>query len=69
MFFKKLACNCNSQGSNSESCDDLSGNCSCKSNVVGSKCSDCEPGYYEFPNCTGGPKSMILHNESHSNDN
>ena len=53
MTFKTfLECVCSSSGSNSTSCSS-SGDCSCKPNVVGTKCTACEPGYYGFPNCTG----------------
>ena len=48
------ACDCNDQGSISESCDKY-GICSCKANVIGNKCTDCNvPGYYGVPNCTTG---------------
>ena len=46
------ACECSSSGSTSTSCTS-SGVCSCKSNVVGTKCSACNSGYYGFPNCQG----------------
>ena len=46
-------CGCSSSGSNSTSCSS-SGDCSCKLNVVGTKCTTCESGYYDFPNCQQG---------------
>ena len=30
-----------------------SGVCTCKSNVVGTKCTACQSGYFGFPNCRG----------------
>ena len=47
-----VACGCNAEGSSSIECDKY-GLCSCKSNVVGTKCTDCASGYYGFHNCTG----------------
>ena len=46
------ACECSSTGSDSTSCSS-SGVCTCKSNVVGAKCTACNSGYYGFPNCQG----------------
>ena len=50
--FKFSACGCNAQGSSSIECDS-NGFCTCKSNIVGTKCTDCASGYYGFHNCTG----------------
>ena len=46
------ACDCNISGSISTSCNS-SGECTCKSNVSGTKCATCMSGYYGFPNCQG----------------
>ncbi|KAK3796923.1 hypothetical protein RRG08_032228 [Elysia crispata] len=46
-----LDCNCNPDGSESFSCTGDGGNCVCKENVIGRKCSACAQGYYGFPNC------------------
>ena len=47
------ACECITQGekegSNGECNAD--GECSCKDNVEGAKCSECSAGYEEFPDC------------------
>ena len=43
---------CSSGCSSSTSCSS-NGECSCKSNVVGTKCTACESGYFGFPNCQG----------------
>ena len=52
-YIKKIsACGCSSSGSSSTTCSS-SGICSCKSNVVGTKCTACESGYSGFPNCQG----------------
>ena len=49
-----LACNCNVNGSEngSISCDQY-GKCTCKNNVVGDKCHECEIDFFGFPNCRG----------------
>ena len=47
-----LACDCNDKGSKYHMCDS-DGNCDCKSNVIGNKCTACMSGYYRFPNCHG----------------
>ena len=47
-----LECECNITGSMPTICDSK-GNCICKPHVVTSKCTECEYGYYEFPNCKG----------------
>ena len=39
-FFSRAACNCNSQGSLNESCNEF-GVCNCKSGVLGIKCDSC----------------------------
>ncbi|CAN9515277.1 unnamed protein product [Ophioblennius macclurei] len=46
-------CNCSRPGIESldSSCDTLSGQCSCKNNVVGRQCDRCAPGFYGYPNC------------------
>ena len=46
------ACGCSSSGSSMTSCNAI-GECTCKSNVVGTKCTACEPDYFGFPNCQG----------------
>ena len=46
-------CQCNEDGSVAETCDDGSGKCSCKPNVVGDKCTQCQAEYHGFPNCEG----------------
>ena len=52
-------CLCNEDGSTSISCDDISGNCVCRPNVVGSKCDQCDDSHYDFPDCPG---IMIINN-------
>ncbi|KAL5265606.1 hypothetical protein ACHWQZ_G006355 [Mnemiopsis leidyi] len=39
-------CQCNPQGSLNNNCDLYTAQCECKDGVVGSKCDECEPGYY-----------------------
>ena len=52
LFKTFKACKCSTSGSLSTSCDS-SGQCTCKTNVVGTKCTDCKSGFYAFPNCQG----------------
>ena len=42
------ACSCNDTGSNSSSCEENGGQCSCKPNVDGLSCDRCKPGFYDF---------------------
>ena len=53
LFFQISACNCNSQGSIDVLCNDK-GVCNCKANVVGSKCTECAAGYFNYPTCQEG---------------
>lgn len=43
-----IKCQCNSDGTqqNGQSCHISSGQCQCKQNVIGVKCTNCKPGYY-----------------------
>ena len=45
-------CTCNEFGSKNLTCD-CDGKCSCKSNIVGDTCDQCEIEHYDFPNCKG----------------
>ncbi|KAK6176840.1 hypothetical protein SNE40_015066 [Patella caerulea] len=49
-----LGCDCDLTGSVSRECEQLGGQCQCKTNVVGRRCDQCAPGTYNFgPNgCT-----------------
>ncbi|KAL1020660.1 hypothetical protein UPYG_G00002990 [Umbra pygmaea] len=46
-------CNCSRPGVTTldVSCDTDSGQCRCKSNVIGRQCDRCSPGFYGYPNC------------------
>lgn len=44
---------CNEEGSRDVSCDDDTGKCICKTNVIGDKCDFCSPGFHRFPQCSG----------------
>uniref|UniRef100_A0A8C3IVW1 Laminin subunit alpha 3 n=1 Tax=Chrysemys picta bellii TaxID=8478 RepID=A0A8C3IVW1_CHRPI len=46
-----LPCNCHKAGATSSACNPLGGQCSCKPNVIGRRCSRCQTGYYGFPFC------------------
>ncbi|XP_078680702.1 laminin subunit alpha-5-like isoform X1 [Branchiostoma floridae x Branchiostoma belcheri] len=48
-------CNCNPQGSSSQTCSPLGGQCPCKDNIVGRSCDVCATGYFGFPNCRECP--------------
>ena len=45
-------CQCSELGSVNPKCDNITGQCSCKSNIHFRQCDDCVPGYDKFPNCT-----------------
>ena len=55
MYSSYLGCDCNDLGSNSTSCH-TNGQCFCKANIVGYKCTECKSGYHGFPDCTGKTK-------------
>ncbi|XP_066526408.1 laminin subunit alpha-5 isoform X2 [Hoplias malabaricus] len=46
-------CNCSRPGVTSQdiNCDTHSGQCRCKTNVIGRQCDRCAPGFYGYPNC------------------
>ncbi|CAM4504786.1 unnamed protein product [Lepidochelys olivacea] len=46
-----LPCGCHKAGATSSACNPLGGQCSCKPNVIGRRCSRCQTGYYGFPFC------------------
>ena len=49
-----LPCNCDRQGSVDQNCEELGGQCRCKSQyITGRTCNRCRLGYYGFPNCRG----------------
>ena len=41
-------CDCDPTGSESTICDEYSGQCQCKKNVVGRRCHKCAPAFYGF---------------------
>lgn len=51
IFFFHLACDCNSVGSLDNFCDSQTGNCKCRLNTYGRQCDECQPGYWNYPNC------------------
>ncbi|NXI01440.1 LAMA5 protein, partial [Pachycephala philippinensis] len=44
-----LPCDCHSTGAVSPTCSPLGGQCVCRPNVIGRRCSRCQTGYYGFP--------------------
>ncbi|KAM4686050.1 LOW QUALITY PROTEIN: laminin subunit alpha-3 [Amazona ochrocephala] len=46
-----LPCNCHSAGAMSPTCNPVGGQCICRPNVIGRRCSQCQTGYYGFPFC------------------
>lgn len=45
------ACDCNSIGATDNECDLITGQCSCHPNTYGRECDQCQPGFWNFPNC------------------
>ena len=48
-----LECGCNLNNSITQLCEAISGNCTCKENYIGSKCTECVPGFFGYPDCKG----------------
>ncbi|KAM8966898.1 laminin subunit alpha-3 [Pelodytes ibericus] len=46
-----VPCSCNLEGAISPSCNPAGGQCTCRSNIIGRRCSRCATGYYGFPYC------------------
>ena len=47
-----VECKCSGEGSKSNVCDSKTGKCTdCKDNVVGDFCTECNKGYFKFPDC------------------
>ncbi|XP_038057388.1 laminin subunit alpha-like isoform X2 [Patiria miniata] len=46
-----LPCECDRQGSQSFNCEQLGGQCQCRPNIAGRRCSRCKIGFYQFPSC------------------
>ena len=59
LYHNFKACYCNGNGSYGISCD-VNGVCSCKANIINSKCDICQDGFYNFPNCEGKQNYMGL---------
>ena len=52
-YFMK-ECNCNELGSTTFICDQMSGQCDCKSDlIVGTQCDSSKDGFFNFPNPEG----------------
>lgn len=45
------ACECDLQGSYDEFCNPSNGQCPCRQNTYGRQCNQCQPGFFNFPNC------------------
>lgn len=45
------ACDCDPRGSVSELCDQVRGQCACRSEVTGRRCDHCRTGHWDFPLC------------------
>ena len=53
-FFSKFEeCGCNQEGSHSLTCQQDTGKCFCKPNIVGDNCDQCYEGYFNHPHCQG----------------
>lgn len=46
-----VGCNCDPHGSVSELCDQVSGQCACRSEITGQRCKRCQMGFWGFPSC------------------
>uniref|UniRef100_A0A8C6ZTL4 Laminin subunit alpha 3 n=1 Tax=Nothoprocta perdicaria TaxID=30464 RepID=A0A8C6ZTL4_NOTPE len=46
-----VPCKCHQAGATSPACSPLGGQCPCRPNVIGRRCSRCRTGYYGFPFC------------------
>ena len=44
-----LECECNEEGSVDNTCDEVSGKCTCKEHIVGDKCDQSSEEYFGFP--------------------
>ena len=55
-----LECECDIKGSNSTSCDS-NGMCTCKPKFTGSKCTECDSGFFGFPECKGKNLRVNIH--------
>ena len=53
IFFFLRPCNCDREGSVSNSCD-ATGQCKCKENVIGKQCNQCKAGHFDLD--TTNPK-------------
>ena len=47
------ACECNEEGSVGIECDEASGKCTCKENIIGDKCTQCATEFWGFSDCQG----------------
>ena len=45
------ACNCHNLGSLDPFCRETDGQCNCAENAYGRRCNECQPGYWNFPDC------------------
>lgn len=52
-LFSFSACQCSQEGSLHSTCDQDTGQCSCRPKVTGLRCDSCVPGAYGFPHCEG----------------
>ena len=50
----ELDCQCNAFGSTNKSCDQIDGQCYCKTGYEGIKCDKCAPGSHAFENSIKG---------------
>lgn len=48
-----LACQCNQHGSVDGNCDPVTGQCTCRSNVIGKACDQCVKGFWNITSGNG----------------
>ncbi|XP_074604898.1 laminin subunit beta-1 isoform X2 [Brevipalpus obovatus] len=44
-------CDCHPTGSEDQHCNPINGNCKCHKNTYGRRCDECQPGFWNYPNC------------------
>lgn len=49
--FFYIDCDCDVQGTTEEVCDKENGRCICREGFGGSRCDECLPGFYDYPQC------------------
>ena len=51
VFFLRVACQCDLDGSVNNNCHKVTGHCDCNPHVKGELCDECKDNHYDFPAC------------------